>query len=538
MWNELLESEKLEYKKMILAFASLTEMFAQKAESEDNEEPIVLLSPIINSKYQETVFQKVFKASAEDIGNTSYDASIEHTDASGRLIRYYVGIKTFGFASGSQKVAQFKANHDDWSGILNQIRENSLDENGEHLPKEEIDKRNNSLYLELAENIAYLRNMRIDSSEANMRGFDIKIEADDIQTVYHVLMPSKKGEKPYIYVGETGYDKINANNIKILGCTSAKNPTNFDFTDGNHKYRYTAADSQLFMDFNNKKIVKDKWEVRYADDAYSIFADIADKIYSQQNEIETESYSWLITNSKGEVERYSGFNGFFGVSPKTKKTISEIDAKIIRLRKKYCDVVGEKTLNNILLKLDEYLKLQASTREIKHKKEKMREDILRFTRAAANKEFTEEICKNVFRPANEMYIPLPKSSKFHNEHPNFFGKEVGLLEKNESGKWKLVKKEPQERSFTMVFEPSGDEMTMFINQDAGKAIESLGKQSLLGEWLMEKVFMLDKYEPLTAKRLKELGINGIRLEKYPNDDRVHLHFIWIDEKNLPKDYIK
>ena len=54
MWNQLPISEKREYKKMILAFASLTEMFAQKSENEDNEE--VLLSPIINSKYQETVF--------------------------------------------------------------------------------------------------------------------------------------------------------------------------------------------------------------------------------------------------------------------------------------------------------------------------------------------------------------------------------------------------------------------------------------------------------------------------------------------------
>lgn len=33
-------------------------------------------APIINSKYQETIFQKAFHASAEDIGNTSYDVAI------------------------------------------------------------------------------------------------------------------------------------------------------------------------------------------------------------------------------------------------------------------------------------------------------------------------------------------------------------------------------------------------------------------------------------------------------------------------------
>ena len=54
MWNELPEKDRTEYKNYILAFASLTEAFAQKAEGDET------LSPIINSKYQETVFQKAF----------------------------------------------------------------------------------------------------------------------------------------------------------------------------------------------------------------------------------------------------------------------------------------------------------------------------------------------------------------------------------------------------------------------------------------------------------------------------------------------
>lgn len=67
MWKDLPENEKEEYKRMILAFASLTELFSQK--NEENDE---IPAPIINSKYQETIFQKAFHASAEDIGNTSY----------------------------------------------------------------------------------------------------------------------------------------------------------------------------------------------------------------------------------------------------------------------------------------------------------------------------------------------------------------------------------------------------------------------------------------------------------------------------------
>lgn len=136
MWENLSQADRAEYKKMILAFASLTEMFAQKAETDDDTE--ILLSPIINSKYQETVFQRVFKASAEDIGNTSFDAAIAHTDENGHVVKYLIGIKTFGIAAGAQKVAQFKANHDAWAKTINAIRANAIDDKGNTRTKNEI----------------------------------------------------------------------------------------------------------------------------------------------------------------------------------------------------------------------------------------------------------------------------------------------------------------------------------------------------------------------------------------------------------------
>ena len=94
MWKELPKDQIEFYKRMILAFSSLSEMFAQKAESDseqDDESDVKLLvSPIINSKYQETVFQKSFHAKAEDIGNTSYDASI-FLNSSTQNKKIYVG---------------------------------------------------------------------------------------------------------------------------------------------------------------------------------------------------------------------------------------------------------------------------------------------------------------------------------------------------------------------------------------------------------------------------------------------------------------
>lgn len=186
MWKDLPENEKEEYKRMILAFASLTELFSQK--NEENDE---IPAPIINSKYQETIFQKAFHASAEDIGNTSYDVAINGKNIGNRLKKYLIGIKTFGIGSGDQKVAQFKANLNEWSSIINQMQKNAKNENGTLKKKSEIDLVNKDLYKELAVKISMLRNERICSSRANLQGFKVKDE-DEVESVYHVLMPSSK----------------------------------------------------------------------------------------------------------------------------------------------------------------------------------------------------------------------------------------------------------------------------------------------------------------------------------------------------------
>ena len=283
MWKNLLPEEKEEYKKLILAFSSLTEMFCQK--SVDDE----ILTPIINSKYQETIFQKVFGANAEDIGNTSYDASLKLKRGDTEY-KYLIGIKTFGINSGDQKIAQFKKVSPRFSKSIEIIKRNK-DENLD-ASKEELDELNNEEYLKIATYISKLRNDRIDSAIENLKGFKVK-ESDNVQSIYHVLMPSKKGDQPEIFVGETSYDKIDINNIKINGSTSKSNITNFTFTDGNHQYKYTSSDSQLYMKFNNKDIVVDEWKVIYADKAYDIFKDISNKVYTQdlnnENKV-TESY--------------------------------------------------------------------------------------------------------------------------------------------------------------------------------------------------------------------------------------------------------
>ncbi|WP_149553971.1 hypothetical protein [Treponema pectinovorum] len=518
MWEELRLENKLEYKKMILAFASLTKMFAQKTDEEEDDKT---LSPIINSKYQETVFQKVFKASSEDIGNTSYDAAILLKKDDGAEIKYLIGIKTFGYYAGAQKIAQFKANITDWSDIITKIQANSKDKTD----KAEINTLNNKLYKELAINIATLRNLRIESSKANIHGFKVnEQETENIESVYHVLMPSKKGENPSIYVGETQYDKIDIDNIQILGCSNHKNPCNFTFTDGHHEYRYTIADSQLLMDFKNQEIIKENWTVKYAEDAYKIFENIANQVYKEDEIKIVESYCWEL-----KIEKYSGLNNFYGTG--SKLGVDTRKSRINKICETYGNIIDSDKLTKIRQLLEIYLLKNSTNDNERAEKVEIRENIIKIIKEVNKQQLTTDIYKLLFRPVDEVYIPLPNSSNFHTKTPDFFAPNVAQLK--EDGK--SLAKPKEERKFTLVFEPSGKEIDCYITQEAGKAIESFEKQSYLGNWILKGIFQLKDYEPLTDKKLRDVGINGYRLYKTNKDNKVHFQFIWIDSSNKPVD---
>lgn len=537
MWSNLPKAQKEEYKRLILAFASLTGMFAQKTKEEDSE-----VAPIINSKFQETAFQRAFDANAEDIGNTSYDASVECDGE-----KYLVGIKTFGINSGDQKVAQFKAKHDEWSNIIEEIKSNANKADD----KETINLLNKDLYLILARRIAKIRNARINSSRANIKGFEIGIDDAHVHSVYHVLMPSSKKENPKIFVGETSYDEIDINSLSIIGCTGKNNPTNFFFTDGKHIYKYTSADSQLHMNFDNKNIVCDEWNVKYADDAHAIFGKIADIVYPQEDilfdgeemgdsipkeknftkEIE-ETYCWTIWNKNKETEMYSGFNSFYGTGSKMGK--SQRKKRIERICSEYSNRIDSELLCEIRQGMMKFLLEPAQFADEKKQKVRLREYLIGLAIKSGDIDLKKELIKMLYRPMDEMYIPIPDSAQFHKEHPNFFGVGFGKVK---AGTKKLALPK-EKRKFNLIFEPSANVLPVYITQDNGKAIESVEKQTYLGEWILRGIFQLDEYEPLTSKRLEEININGLRFTKYKGSDDVHIEFIWIDEKNPPEGFIQ
>ncbi|MCB4940465.1 hypothetical protein LGW97_09545 [Streptococcus mutans] len=522
MWQDLHQSDKERYQTLITNFASLSEAFSQKAEGNSDESTQEYVAPIVNSKFQETVFQKAFNAVVEDIANTSYDASLVLDEKH----KYLVGIKSFGVNSGDQKIAQFKKDSQNWSEILSEIKlyfEISPD-------KKTADEENKERYTKLAKEIARLRNQRIESSKAQIKGF--KSNDVEVDSVYHVLMPTSKGEFPQIFVGETPYLPIDVNNLEILGSTSDKKPLNFRFTDGFHVYKYTSSDSQLYMTFNNGDIIVDSWDISYVEDPFYLFEHLHEISQASIEDDIEKTVSWMIPDKNYLVNVSSGFNAFNGGSKLSRKN-SVREKRINKFKERFYEILPKQVLDKIIKYLNLLLIPEYRSDKEHQFMRKKRLELLELVDSTHNLELKDEVENLVSRGMKEVYIPIPDSYEFHNEFPNFFGENIGTFKDN-SKKLALAK---ENRVFTLRFLPSGDEIKAYINQEAGKSIQSYKKQSVLGEWLLKEVFQLQDREILTNDKLVELQINAIRLIKYKNDSAIGIEFIWIDEDNPPKDAI-
>ena len=237
----------------------------------------------------------------------------------------------------------------------------------------------------------------------------------------------------------------------------------------------------------------------------------------------------MITDKHGNVEENSGFNAFNGGSKLAKK---ERLPRILKIQDKFKDSLAPEELAFVTYSLEEILLKKWSSKEEKAQMKSIREDLIRFVHETGNEKLIKEIEQLVYRPVSEVYIPLPDSKHFHEERPDFFGKDIGRFEPGTS---KLVLPK-EERTFKLRFLSSGDVITAYINQEAGKAIQSTDKQEILGNWILRGVFQLKDREILTGKKLSQLEINGIRLSKFKNGE-IGIDFIWIDVDNPPADAI-
>ena len=181
--------------------------------------------------------------------------------------------------------------------------------------------------------------------------------------------------------------------------------------------------------------------------------------------------------------------------------------------------------------LEEILLKSWKTKEEKNQMKIIREKLVDFAYSKNNQDLIKSIEKLVYRPVVSLYSN-PRIKSFSCRETRFFGKNIGTFK---PGTKKLALSK-ENRTFKLRFLPSGDIIDAYINQDSGKAIQSIDKQDILGNWILRGVFQLAEREILTAQRLDELEINGIRISKFRNNE-IGIEFIWIDIDNPPSDAI-
>ena len=98
------------------------------------------------------------------------------------------------------------------------------------------------------------------------------------------------------------------------------------------------------------------------------------------------------------------------------------------------------------------------------------------------------------RDVDEAYIPVP--ALVHKIKPSFFPK--------------------QDTTFNLKL-PDGTDMKAKICQQGGKALMS-DPSKALGAWILRKILQLKEREILTYRKLEEIGIDSVRIDKIDKDN--------------------
>lgn len=271
VWEQFSKEQREEYVKFLQVYGALSNLFRQKQGD---------LIPYLDSKFQETVFAKIFKSQNVDIGNTPHDVLCLFGDS-----RIGIGLKTWmGSKPSFQKVMQLKRYQN------------------------EINLHRNDLH-SLAYKISEIKNDR-------MKGDYKRLGLSEDNNIYHYVTR----DKGLFTINECAYPLIDVNNLKDLSTT----PSALSWSDGNKDYRYTYGDSQIHQKFDSEKyksIVLDKFDVTIIEDPFKFllkaYFDIIETV-KQPTDIDfVEVYLPLYSYQSKEVEVKSGLNAWNG-APKNK----------------------------------------------------------------------------------------------------------------------------------------------------------------------------------------------------------------------------
>lgn len=267
VWEQYSSEERNEYIKFLQVYGALSNLFRQKQGD---------LIPYLDSKFQETVFAKIFKGQNVDIGNTPHDVlSIFGNDRIG------IGLKTWmGSKPSFQKVMQLKRYQDEINVFRNDLEA-------------------------LAFKISEIKNDRMKSDY-------VRLGLSENGNIYHYVTR----DKGHFSVNECTYPLIDLNKLSDFNST----PTAFSWSDGNKNYKYTFGDSQIWQKFDSSKhdtFKLSQFDVKIIEDPFAFLLEAYINLIDGAKVIEqdiVEVYLPLYSYQSKEVEEKSGLNSWNGAS--------------------------------------------------------------------------------------------------------------------------------------------------------------------------------------------------------------------------------
>lgn len=272
VWEQYTSGQREEYIKFLQVYGALSNLFRQKQGD---------MIPYLDSKFQETVFARIFNSQNADIGNTPHDVVSIFGDK-----RVGIGLKTWMNSKPSfQKVMQLKR-------YQNEI--------GDVFKNKDLEA--------LATKISQIKNERM-LSDYNRLGLS------ENNNIYHYVT---RDEGRFV-INECAYPLVDLNNLQNFNLT----PTAFSWSDSFKDYKYTFGDSQIHQKFDSSKkdsLLLHQFDIQIIEDpftfllkAYFNFINSADVAKSEISEVYLPLYSY---QSK-EVEGKSGLNAW-NAAPKNK----------------------------------------------------------------------------------------------------------------------------------------------------------------------------------------------------------------------------
>lgn len=226
VWQKYTKEQQDEYIKFLTVYGAMSNLFRQK-----QGEPI----PYLDSKFQETIYARVFHSQNVDIGNTPHDIlSIFDNERIG------IGLKTWMNSTPSyQKVMQLKRYKDEIMKVINDPE--------------------TLVYM-----VSDIKNRRMESDYK-------RLGLNEDSNIYHYVTRDACS----LQIQECAYPLINIDKI-----TDIKNyHTSVTWTDGQKKYKFTLGDSQIWQYFDSSasdSTILNKFKVNIIDNPFDFLINAYD----------------------------------------------------------------------------------------------------------------------------------------------------------------------------------------------------------------------------------------------------------------------